>query len=248
MELDLKGKVAVVTGASRGIGRAIALSLAKEGVSVACIATTAEGVCATSDACVSAGVKAHPYGVDISDHEAVKTVAEQVLKDFGTIDILVNNAGVTRDGLLLRMKEEDWDRVMDVNLKGAFNMTRAFARTLLKRDQGRIINLASVVGISGNAGQANYAASKGGLIAMTRSLAKEFGSRGVTVNAVAPGFIETDMTNALTAEQRGGMLEGISLCRMGQGQDVAGAVLFLASSLSSYITGQVLVVDGGMRL
>jgi 3-oxoacyl-[acyl-carrier protein] reductase len=248
MDLGLKGRVAVVTGASRGIGRSIALALAAEGVQVACVATTEEGARGTASACADLGAPARAYGVDVSDHQAVKEVVDRILADFTTVDILINNAGITRDGLLMRMSEEDWDRVLDVNLKGAFNLTRCLTKTLLKRDQGRVINLASVVGISGNAGQANYAASKGGLIAMTRALAKEFGSRGVTVNAVAPGFIETDMTGALTPEQKAAMIEGVSLRRMGQGQDVAGAVVFLASRLAAYVTGQVLVVDGGMRL
>lgn len=248
MELEMKDKVAVVTGASRGIGRAIALTLAKAGTQVAAVATTVENAQGTADACAAFGVKAAAFGVDVADFEAVQGMAAAVTDAFGRVDVLVNNAGLTRDGVFMRMSEADWDRVLDVNLKGAFNVTRAFARGLLKNRGARVINVASVVGIGGNAGQANYAASKGGLIALTRSLAKEFGGRGVCVNALAPGFIETDMTSEVPEAHREAMTQSISLGRAGTPEDVAGGVLFLASSLSSYMTGQVVVMDGGMRL
>lgn len=248
MDLKLRGKIAVVTGASRGIGRAVAESLAGEGVDVACIATTPEGAAPVAQACRALGVRSAAYGTDVSDSAAVQRTVERILADFGSVDILVNNAGVTRDQLFLRMSEEDWDRVLAVNLKGAFNTTKALARTLLKRDAARVVNIASVIGLSGNPGQANYAASKGGLIALTRSLSKEFGARGVTVNAVAPGYIETDMTGGLADGLKAAMVESTSLRRAGSPSDVAGAVLFLASDLAGYITGQVLQVDGGLRI
>jgi len=186
--------------------------------------------------------------VDVADFSAVQGFAKEVESELGQVDILVNNAGITRDGLLLRMSEEDFDRVLAVNLKGAFNTIRAFARGFLKRRQGSVINIASVVGLKGHAGQANYAASKGGLVALTRSLAQEFGPRGVRVNAVAPGLIDTDMTRELGAPQRQGMEQAISLGRMGTPGEVAGAVLFLAGKLGAYLTGQVIVVDGGLRI
>ncbi|MAG56907.1 MAG: 3-oxoacyl-[acyl-carrier-protein] reductase [Planctomycetes bacterium] len=249
MDLALNGKVAVVTGASRGIGRAVALALAGEGTQVACIATSADRAQATATACTDLGVKSIAYGVDVSDSQAVHDLARTINEEFDGVDILVNNAGITRDGVFMRMKEDDWDRVMDVNLKGAFNFTHALTRGLLKRGgAGRIINMASVVGLAGNAGQANYAASKGGLVSMTKSLAKEFGSRGVTVNAIAPGFIETDMTGEVPESHREMMTSAIALGRAGTPDDVASGVVFLASAAGAYVTGQVLVIDGGMRL
>ncbi|MSR74052.1 MAG: 3-oxoacyl-[acyl-carrier-protein] reductase [Planctomycetes bacterium] len=248
MDLGISGKIAVVSGASRGIGRAVALALAGEGVQLALVASSASNAESTAELCRVCGVTVKTYGADMGSFEAVQQLGASILKDFERVDILVNNAGVTRDGLLMRMSEADWDQVLDVNLKGAFGLTRSLSRVMLKNRGARIINMASVVGLAGNAGQANYAASKGGLIAMTRSLAKEFGARGVLVNAIAPGFIATDMTAALTDEQRHAMQENIVLARAGTAEDIANGVLFLASNLSNYITGQVLVVDGGLKL
>ena len=248
MDLALNGRHAVVTGASRGIGRAVATALAAEGVQLALVASTAANAEATAALCRAHGVRVQCYGADMASFEAVQALGQQILTDFERVDILVNNAGVTRDGLVMRMAEADWDQVLDVNLKGAFALIRALSRSMLKNRGARIINMASVVGLAGNAGQANYAASKGGLIAMTRALAKEFGARGVLVNAIAPGFISTDMTSALTEEQRAEMQKNIVLGRAGTGEDIANGVLFLSSGLSSYITGQVLVVDGGLKL
>ena len=248
MEFGLQGRVALVTGASRGIGRSIALTLAEAGADVACVATSPDRVQETISECASFGRRSKAYGADVSDYGEAQSLAESVLADFDKVDILVNNAGITRDGLFMRMKEEDWDRVIDVNLKGAFNVTRALTRNLLKNRGARVINISSVIGIGGNAGQANYAASKGGLIAMTRSLAKEFGPRGVHVNAVAPGYIQTDMTGDLKADMLEQMVESTALGRAGQPEDVARAVLFLASDLARFVTGHVLVVDGGLRL
>ena len=248
MNADMTGRKAIVTGASRGIGRAIALAFAGAGADVAVVATSEANATATAAACREHGVRAFPYGLDVSDTDAVTEWGGRVLEDLGGVDALVNNAGITRDGLFMRMKEDDWDRVIDVNLKGAFNVTRALARTILKNRNARIVNVSSVVGIAGNAGQVNYAASKGGLIALTRSLAKEFGGRGVLVNAVAPGLIETDMTRDLSEPDRQAMLGSVSLGRLGTPEDVAGVVVFLCGPDNTYVTGQVLRIDGGMRI
>jgi 3-oxoacyl-[acyl-carrier protein] reductase len=243
---QLDNQIAVVTGAGRGIGRAIALKFAAEGANIACVSRTAENSGKVAAEVRALGRQAWAYAVDVADAKAVAAAAEKILTDAGRVDILVNNAGVTKDGLLMRMSEEDWDAVMNTNLKGAFSFTKAFARGLLKQRSGRIINVASIIGLIGNAGQANYAASKAALIGFTKSIARELGSRGITANALAPGFIETDMTAALNEEVRKELLGKIPLACFGQAEDIANAALFLAGSSGRYVTGQVLVVDGGM--
>ena len=245
---QLVNQIAVVTGAGRGIGRAIALKFAAEGAEVACISRTAENSEKIASEIRGTGRRAWGYAVDVSDAAAVTTAVEKILADARRVDILVNNAGITRDGLLMRMSEADWDAVLDTNLKGAFLFTKAFSRVFLKQRSGRIINVASVVGLVGNAGQANYAASKAGLIGFTKSVARELGSRGITVNALAPGFIDTDMTAALNDSARAELLKNIPLGCLGQAEDIAGSALFLASPAARYITGQVLAVDGGMTM
>jgi 3-oxoacyl-[acyl-carrier protein] reductase len=243
----LQDKVAVVTGAGRGIGKAIAEKFASEGAKVAIVSRTEANSNAAADAinALYPG-SAKGYAVDVGDGSAVAELGKAVLTDFDHVDILVNNAGVTKDGLLLRMSEEDWDFVVDTNLKGAFHMLKAFQRSLLKQKGARIINVASVIGLIGNAGQANYAASKAGVIGFTKSIAREFAGRGVTANVIAPGFIATDMTGILDEKIKASVLEKIPLGDFGQAEDIAHAALFLASSESRYITGQVLAVDGGM--
>jgi 3-oxoacyl-[acyl-carrier protein] reductase len=243
---QLANQIAVVTGAGRGIGRAIALKFAQEGADVVCVSRTAENSEKVANEIRALGRKAWAYAVDVADAANVAATAEKILTDAGKVDILVNNAGVTRDGLLMRMSDEDWDVVLNTNLRGAFSFTKGFSRAFLKQRSGRIINIASVIGLMGNAGQANYAASKAGLIGFTKSIAREFASRGITVNALAPGFIETDMTAVLNAEMRTELLKKIPLNSFGQSDDIANAALFLASPAARYITGQVLTVDGGM--
>ncbi len=243
---QLAHQIAVVTGAGRGIGRAIALKFAAAGADVVCVSRTAENAQRVAEEIRTSGRKAWAYAVDVADGAAVAVAAAAILKETGRVDILVNNAGVTRDGLVMRLSDEDWDTVLDTNLKGAFLFTKGFARSLIKQRSGRIINVTSVIGLIGNAGQANYAASKAGLIGLTQSVARELASRGITVNAVAPGFIETDMTAALKEEMRAELLETIPLRCFGQPDDIAQAVLFLAGPGARYITGQVLTVDGGM--
>jgi 3-oxoacyl-[acyl-carrier protein] reductase len=243
---QLANQIAVVTGAGRGIGRAIALKFAAEGAGVVCVSRTQENSEKVANEIVALGKKAWAFSVDVSDSAAVSTAAEKILADCGKVDILVNNAGVTRDGLLMRMSDEDWDAVLDTNLKGAFHFTRAFFRVFAKHRAGRIINISSVIGLIGNPGQSNYAASKAGLIGFTQSVARELASRGVTVNAIAPGFIETDMTSDLNAELKANILRAIPMGRFGSAEDIADAALFLASSSARYVTGQVLTVDGGM--
>ncbi len=243
---QLTNHIAVVTGAGRGIGRAIALKFAAEGADVVCVSRTVENSEKVAGEIRLLGRKAWAYSVDVSDPAAVAGVGEKILADAGKVDILVNNAGVTRDGLLMRMAEEDWDAVLDTNLKGAFSFTKAFARSFIKQRSGRIINVASVIGLIGNAGQCNYSASKAGLIGFTKSVARELASRGITANALAPGFIETDMTSVLNEEMRAELLKKIPLNSFGQAEDIANAALFLASPAARYITGQVLTVDGGM--
>ena len=242
----LDNQIAVVTGAGRGIGRAIALKFAAEGANVVCVSRTVENSEKVAAEVRALGRQAWAFAVDVADSKGVADTAEKILAAAGRVDILVNNAGVTRDGLLMRMSDDDWDTVLNTNLKGAFSFTKAFTRGFLKQRSGRIINVASIIGLIGNAGQANYAASKAALIGFTKSVAREFGSRGVTANALAPGFIETDMTAALNEDIRKALLEKIPLASFGQAEDVACAALFLAGPSGRYITGQVLVVDGGM--
>lgn len=243
---QLENQVAVVTGAGRGIGRAIALRFAQAGADVVVVSRTVENSEKTAAEIRASGRKAWALAVDVSDPAAIAAAAETLLAQAGRVDILVNNAGVTKDGLLMRMSESDWDTVLNTNLRGAFLFTKALTRTFLKQRSGRIINLASVIGLIGNAGQANYAASKAGLIGFTKSVAKEFGSRGVTCNAIAPGFIETDMTAALNEAQKEAILKQIPLGSLGQASDIAEAALYLAGPGGRYVTGQVLTVDGGM--
>src|SRR5690349_21542018 len=244
---QLSNQIAVVTGAGRGIGRAIALKFAAEGADVVCISRTVENSEKVANEIRALGRKAWAHALDVADGNAVSAAAEKILAEAGRVDILVNNAGVTRDNLLMRMSEEDWDTVLDTNLKGAFLLTKAFSRTLIKQRSGRIINVGSVIGLMGNAGQCNYAASKAGLFGFTRSVARELASRGITANAIAPGFVETDMTAAAVNEKmKAELLEKIPLNKLGQPDDIAHAALFLASPASHYITGQVLTVDGGM--
>jgi 3-oxoacyl-[acyl-carrier protein] reductase len=243
MRIDLSSRVAVVTGSTRGIGRAIAASLAEAGATVAVVGRDLERA---GQAAAELGGSAKGFACDVGDVAQAARLIADVEGAFGRVDILVNNAGLTRDNLLLRMKDEEWDTVLDTNLRGAFATTRAAVRGMMKRRWGRIINIASVVGLTGNKGQANYAASKAGLVGFTKSVAKELGARNVLANVVAPGLIETDMTAAMPAEAREAMAGQIPLERMGTAADVAGAVVFLASDHAAYITGQVLVVDGGM--
>lgn len=242
----LAGQVAVVTGAGRGIGRSIALHFAKAGADVVCVSRSQENSNAAATEVQSIGRKSWAVAVDVSNSQAVNEAAESILKDTGKIDILVNNAGVTRDGLLMRMSDEDWDTVLNTNLRGAFAFTRAFSRSFLKQRSGRILNISSVIGLIGNAGQANYAASKAALLGFTKSVAREFASRGITVNAIAPGFIETDMTATLSDEIKTTILTKVPLGSFGKPDDIAQAAVFLASPAARYITGQVLAVDGGM--
>jgi 3-oxoacyl-[acyl-carrier protein] reductase len=242
-----ENQIAIVTGAGRGIGHAIAVRLANEGALVASVSRSEANAKRTADEINAAradGAKA--YAVDVADHAAVQKVGARILEDFGKIDILVNNAGVTRDGLAMRMSVEDWDAVINTNLRGAFNFTQSIVRAMIKQRSGRIINITSVIGLIGNAGQTNYAASKAGLIGLTKSLARELASRNITVNAVAPGFITTDMTAGLSDEIKKTIQSQIPLGKTGGPEDIANAVAFLASAEASYITGQVLCVDGGM--
>jgi 3-oxoacyl-[acyl-carrier protein] reductase len=241
---ELDGTVAVVTGASRGIGLAIAGSLAEGGCSVACIARDESRARGAAESLPGGDGKA--YACDVSDPVACVDLIAAVEADIGPVGLLVNNAGITRDNVLVRMRDDDWQSVLDTNLKGAFNTTRAVARGMMKRRSGRIVNIASVVGLTGNRGQANYAASKAGLVGFSKSVAQELASRGVLVNVVAPGFIETDMTSELPEAAREALFERIPLGRFGTPEDVAGVVRFLAGPAGSYMTGQVLVVDGGM--
>ena len=247
--MNLTGKTAVVTGGSRGIGRAICLEMARQGANVVlCYAGNEVMAAETVSACEALGVQAMALRCNVSDAGEVKALMDAALARFGRIDILVNNAGITRDGLLMMMKEDAFDAVLDTNLKGTFLCIKAVSRTMMKQRFGRIINLSSVVGLHGNAGQANYAASKAGVIGLTKSAAKELASRGITVNAVAPGFIDTDMTAALPEQTKSALLGTIPAGRLGSGEEVAKTIAFLASDAAAYITGQVLAVDGGMSM
>jgi 3-oxoacyl-[acyl-carrier protein] reductase len=242
----LKDQWALVTGSTKGIGKAIALKLASEGANIVVIGTNEERAKKTVEEVELLGVKAIFELIDVSDYEGVHTSVEHILEKTGGIDILVNNAGITRDALMMKLNEEKWDQVIDVNLKSAFNLCHALTRPMLRARKGKIVNISSVVGLTGNVGQVNYSASKSGLLGLTKSLALEFASRGIQVNCIAPGFIETEMTDAIPEEHKKAFLEKIPLKRMGTGEEIANAVLFFASSLSDYITGQVLTVDGGM--
>jgi len=246
--MTLSGQVALVTGASRGIGRAVALKLASEGATVIVTATSEQGAATTAEAITAAAGTAKAVKLDVTQPAEVEALFSTLVAEYGRLDILVNNAGITKDGLLMRMKESDWDAVLDTNLKGAFLCTREAAKIMTKARSGRIINISSVVGEMGNAGQANYCASKAGMFGMTKSVARELAKRNITVNAVAPGFIETDMTSVLSEKVRESLVQQIPLERLGSAEDVANAVYFLASPLSSYVTGHVLSVNGGMYM
>jgi len=243
--MSFEGQVVVVTGASRGIGREIAQQFAAQGARVACVATTLAGAQGTVDVI---GDTARAYAADVSETESVEALFKAIIDDFGQVDVLVNNAGITKDQLVLRMKDEDWDRVIAVNLRGTFLCTRAALKPMIKARYGRIVNVTSIIGQGGAAGQANYAASKAGVIGFTKSIAREWGSRGLTCNAVAPGFIETDMTADLSEDFRTHVIKTAPAGRLGSGADIANAVLFLAARDAGYITGQVLTVDGGLTL
>ena len=244
--MQLKEKTAIITGAAQGIGKEIAFTLAGEGANLAICDVNKEGITETQKEIESAGVKVLSFVVDVTDAKQVEDMVNKVLDNLGKVDILVNNAGITRDSLIMRMKEADWDAVLAVNLKGAFNCIKAVARPMVKQHSGKIVNIASIIGIMGNPGQANYAASKAGIIGLTKTAAKELASRGINVNAIAPGFIKTTMTDNLTEEQKQKMFGAIPLAKFGETKDVANLVLFLASEASSYITGEVIKIDGGM--
>ncbi|WP_257388756.1 3-oxoacyl-ACP reductase FabG [Tahibacter caeni] len=246
MSGNLQGEIALVTGASRGIGAAIARRLAEAGATVVGTATSEAGAAAIGRTLAPLG--GHGRVLDVTDAAAVEALVEAVAKEFGAVSILVNNAGITRDQLLMRMKDEDWQAILDTNLSSVFRTSKAVLRGMMKARKGRIISIASVIGLTGNPGQANYAAAKAGIIAFSKSLAREIGSRGITVNVVAPGFIETDMTAALPQEQKDAMLGQIALGRLGQPDDIAQAVAFLASPAAAWITGETLHVNGGMYM
>lgn len=242
----LEGKTAIITGGARGIGKEIALKFAQEGAMVAIADVNSQGLEAAKKELLAYSDSVLTFILDVTDYQQVEQVVDKTLDKFKKIDILINNAGITRDALLLRMKDEDWDKVLAVNLKGTFNCTKAVAKVMLKQRSGKIVNIASVIGIMGNAGQSNYAASKAGIIGLTKSAAKELASRGINVNAIAPGFIQTDMTAVLTEAIKEKMLEAIPLKRLGKPADVANLAVFLSSENADYITSQVICIDGGM--
>jgi len=244
----LEGKTAIVTGGALGIGKAISLMFAENGCDIAVCDIDIEAAEATATELRAIGRKAHAYAVDVSNFQSVTETTDKIVDTFSRIDILVNNAGITRDGLIVRMSEADWEAVLAVNLKGCFNFIKAVSGTMMRQRAGTIVSIASVVGMMGNAGQANYSASKAGVIGLTKSIAKELAGRNITANAIAPGFIKTRMTDKLTEAQREKLLEAVPLKRLGSPEDVARAALFLASPLAHYVTGQVVVVDGGMMM
>jgi len=248
MSESLKNKISLVTGASRGIGAAIAIELAKYGASVVGTATSEKGAEIIKKSFEINKVKGQAMVLDVNSNASIETLMDKINEEFGTVDILINNAGITRDTLLMRMKEEDWDAVISTNLKSVYKLSQAVLRGMMKNRSGRIINISSVVGHMGNAGQTNYAAAKAGINGFTKSLAQEVGSRGITVNAIAPGFIDTDMTRALDDAQREALLKHIPLAKLGQPQDIAQAVCFLASDAANYITGETIHVNGGMLM
>lgn len=244
----LEGKVALVTGASRGIGRAILMELARQGATVIGTATTDSGAAAISESLSAISAKGCGMAMDVTQTEQLESVLQAIVGQYGDIQILVNNAGITRDQLLMRMKDDDWDAIMDTNLKSVYRLSKAVLRGMMKAREGRIISIASVVGATGSAGQTNYAAAKAGIMGFTKSLAREVGSRNITVNCVAPGFIDTDMTRTLAEDYKTKLVEQIALGRLGEAQDIADAVAFLASPRAAYITGQTLHVNGGMYM
>ena len=246
--MRLKDQIALITGSARGIGKEIALTFAKEGATVIISDINEKAAEGTAREFVKNGLKADAYGCNVADMVSVQKMVDKILDNYSRIDILVNNAGITKDNLFLRMTEEEWDAVLSVNLTGAFKCTKALAKSMVKARKGKIINIASIVGVIGNAGQANYSASKAGLIGFTKSLAREFAIRGITSNAVAPGFIRTAMTDQLSDKVKEGLMERIPLKRLGEAKDVANACLFLASADADYITGQTIIVDGGMGI
>ena len=245
MRFDLSNKTALVTGASQGIGETIAIEMAKSGATVFCLARNKEALDTTIKKITENGGKATAFSCDISNNDDFKSIILNIVKEYGSIDILVNNAGITKDNLLMRMSDDQWDDVLNINLKGSFTCIRSVIKHMMKKKFGRIINITSIVGITGNAGQANYAASKSGLIGLTKSIAKEVASRGITANCVAPGWIETSMTDQLSTEVKNKFLSQIPTGKIGQSKDIANAVIFLASDEAEYITGQTITVDGG---
>lgn len=245
MKFDLNGKIAIVTGASQGIGETIAVEMAKSGANVFCLARNKNALDSTINKIINNSDKASAYSCDISDNEQFNNIVTDIFKEYGSIDILVNNAGITNDTLLMRMSDDQWDSVLNINLKGSFTCTRSVIKYMMKKKSGRIINITSIVGLTGNAGQANYAASKAGLIGMTKSIAKEVASRGITANCIAPGWIETAMTEQLSDDLKNKFLSQIPTGKIGYPKDIANTVIFLASEEAEYITGQTITVDGG---